>query len=68
MNISTGTGKKAMCFDETGKYFYYISLNYRYVIDMIGRYVYYKTYSGMNHISLAASTKPGYEDITASVS
>lgn len=68
MNISTNFGKKTMCFDNTGRYLYYFDNNYRYVISIVNRTVFGKTYTPYNYTSLAASTRFNYEDITAAVS
>lgn len=69
MNISTTNyGKKTMCFDKTGKYLYYFDNNYRYLISILSRSVFEKTYSPFNYTALTASTRYNYEDITASVS
>lgn len=68
MNISTNLGKKTMCFDKTGKYLYYFDNNYRYVISILSRSVFGKTYSPSNYTALAGSTRYNYEDITAAVS
>lgn len=68
MNISTSLGKKAMCFDKTGKYLYYFDNNYRYVISILSRSVFQKTYAPSNYTALTGSTRYNYEDITAAVS
>lgn len=67
MNISTSVGKSTMCFDKTGKYLYYFDNNYRYVISILNRSVFGKTYSSYNYTSLTGSTRYNYEDITAAV-
>jgi hypothetical protein len=67
MNITLNLPCTAMSFDETGKYFYYFTNNYRYVVEVQTQYYFSSVYANSNHIDIACSPRTGYQDIMASV-
>ena len=67
MNRSIQNPSLAITFDKTGNYFYYFDSFTRYVVDVKQRTIFNSKYLEKNQICIAASTKSGYEDVTATI-
>lgn len=66
MNRTVQSPVRVLTLDRTGNFLYYFDSYARFIIDIPRRNV-TQSYYSTNQISLTASSKSGYEDITASI-
>lgn len=67
MTRSTQQASRTTTFDYTGKYFYYFDSFTRYILNVPARTIFNSYYTTIIPVSITASSKSGYEDITATV-